>query len=372
MVSIVSSALPATQKALKVQERNQVKLEKNAVLPTVGPSEVLIRVVFVSINPVDGKSVDMQPTPGATCGTDFSGVIVALGAAVSTNQWQIGDRVMGGIFGNNPLRLENGAFAEYAACPTQLLWRIPCSVDFATAASLPAAMATVGLALFLHLGIPMPEVATAKLPPTTTTNKQSEPTYVLVYGGGTATGAIAIQVLRLLGLTPITACSKAWAPRALALGAVASFDYQSPTCGAEILQHTSGSLGLVLDCITDSASMDICYKAIGPDGGRYVGLDPLPLCGHTRRSVKPDWVCGYTQFGHRIDWAPPYDLDERPENRACAEAWYVLAQHLLDEGSIKPHPIELQHGGLDAVGEAMDRVCKGQIKGKKLVCQVSS
>ncbi|KAL6704218.1 hypothetical protein ACN47E_008475 [Coniothyrium glycines] len=371
MVAIVQSSLPATQKALKVQQRNQVKVAEGAVVPVVGPSEVLVRVVFVGINPVDGKSVDMQPTPGATCGTDFSGVVVALGAAVSSDQWQIGDHVMGGIFGNNPLRLENGAFAEYAACPAQLLWHVPCSMDLGTAASLPAALATVGLALFLHLEIPMPDPATAGFPPATTA-KTSQPTYVLVYGGGTATGAIAIQVLRLLGLTPITTCSPAWAPRALALGAAATFDYHSPACGAEILQHTSESLGLVLDCITDSASMAICYKAIGPHGGRYVGLDPLPLRGHTRRSVKPDWVCGYTQFGHRIEWAPPYDLDERPENRACAEAWYLLAQRLLDAGLIKPHPIELQPGGLDAVGEAMVRVREGQIKGRKLVCHVSS
>ena len=364
--------LPTTQAALKVAGPEQLVLTKDAAVPSLEPSELLIQVAAVSLNQVDSKSADMSPTPGATSGTDFSGAVVALGSDVDTEQWHVGDRVMGGIFGNNPLRKDNGAFAEYLTIPARLAWHIPASMDYTTASSLPAALATVGLSLFRYMGIPMPDAAgPLQLDPAKDSGKGTAPTYVLVYGGGTATGAMALQVLKLLGLTPIATCSEASKARCLELGAAATFDYHSPNCGTEMLGYTEGTLGLALDCISDSESMATCYKALGPVGGRYVALDPFPLRGHTRRSVEPDWVCTYTQFGNPIDWAPPFDLDARLDDLACAEAWYVLAQRLLDGGLLVPHPVEVRRGGLAAVGEGMHQVRRGQIKGKKLVYPIA-
>jgi aspyridone synthetase trans-acting enoyl reductase len=367
------SSLPASQAALKVVGSNDLAVAPDAALPALEPTEVLVRVACISINQVDSKSADLSPTPGATSGTDFSGVVAALGADVDTDKWHIGDRVMGGIFGNNPLRRDNGAFAEYVAVPEKLLWHVPAAMDFATAASMPAALATVGLSLFRYLEIPMPDangllkLASSGEDGTTKYN----PTYVLIYGGGTATGAMAIQVLRLLGLAPITTCSPASAQRSVELGASATFDYRSPNCGTEVLEHTAGSLALALDCISSSDSMACCYMALGPAGGRYVALDPFPLRGHTRRSVQPDWICSYTIFGRDIAWAPPFDLDARMDDRATAEEWYVLAQRLLDDGMVVPQPLEVRGGGLAAVGAGMNEVLKGKIKGKKLVYPVA-
>lgn len=121
----------------------QLVVTGDVVLPTLDPSEVFVRVSCVSVNPVDAKSVEMSPNTGATVGTDFSGVVVALGNDVDTEQWHLSDRSMGGIFGNNPLRHDNGAFAEYLAVSAKLLWHIPTNMDFTTAASLPRALATI-------------------------------------------------------------------------------------------------------------------------------------------------------------------------------------------------------------------------------------
>ncbi|KAK6851557.1 Trans-enoyl reductase apdC [Apiospora arundinis] len=91
--------------------------------------------------------------------------------------------------------------------------------------------------------------------------------------------------------------------------------------------------------------MALCYEALGPAGGRYVALDSFPLRGHTRRSVVPDWVCTYTQFGEPVAWAAPYNFDARPDDRRCAEAWYAVAQALLDAGRLEAHPKEERRGG---------------------------
>jgi aspyridone synthetase trans-acting enoyl reductase len=89
------------------------------------------------------------------------------------------------VFGNNPIRRDNGAFAEYVAVPRQLVWKIPADMSFQTAATLGIGLATAGLALYNGLQLPLPLSA------------PEVPTTVLVYGGGTATGALAIQLLRL-------------------------------------------------------------------------------------------------------------------------------------------------------------------------------
>ncbi|KAF7560697.1 hypothetical protein G7046_g3449 [Stylonectria norvegica] len=369
-MAISITPLPKTQSALKITGSSTVALSTTAPLPTLEPLDVLVRVACVSINHVDGKSADLSPSAGATSGVDFSGVVVKLGTDVDTDKFRasndlkplrIGDRVFGGVFGNNPLRHDNGSFAEYVAVPARLIWHLPTDMDFSTAATLGATLATVGLAAFHYLQVPMPSA----------TSSESESRTVLVYGGGTATGAMAIQMLRLAGFTIITTCSPGSAERAIRLGAVATFDYRSPTCGADIHEYTANKLTLALDCITDTASMGLCYEALGSAGGRYVALDAFPLRGHTRRSVAPDWVCTYTQFGHAVDWAPPYNLEARPRDLEFAEAWYVVVQRLLDEGRVEAYPKEERRGGLAAVGEGMRAVWKGEIGGRKLVYPIA-
>ncbi|KAK0384095.1 hypothetical protein NLU13_8184 [Sarocladium strictum] len=377
-------ALPATQAALKIAGPGEVSLSSDTALPVLEASDVLVRVACISISPVDSKSADLSPALGATSGTEFAGVVVVLGEAVSgaDNTWrtqhnmkplQIGDRVLGGVFGNNPLRRDNGAFAEFVAVPARLVWHVPNGMDLVTSATLPAAVATVGLSLFQHMQLPMPS-ATASSASASSLHVASSDTaapWVLVHGGGTATGAMAIQVLKLAGFKPVTTCSPSSSERALRLGAVKTFDYRSSECGAAVREYTRNTLALALDCITDSASMALCYEALGSAGGRYVALDSFPLRGHTRRSVVPDWVCAYTQFGGPVAWAAPYNLDARPDDRRCAESWYALAQKLLDEALIEPHPKERRSGGLAAIGEGMDEVRKGQIRGKKLVYPIA-
>lgn len=366
----VVNSLPTCQSALKIQGPNALAVVSDAPLPNIEPNDVLVRVVAVSINPVDGKAADMSPQVGATSGTDFSGVIVALGSDVTADSWRVesgmkpvnvGDRVFGGTFGNNPLRPHNGAFADYVAVPARLIWHVPDGMDLPTAATLGAALATVGLSLFNYLELPLPY----------SKNSSKKPT-VLVYGGGTATGAMALQVLKEAGIDAITTCSPNAAPNATRLGAKAWFNYKSPTCGADIREHTNDSLAYALDCITDTSSMAICYEALGSSGGRYVALDAFPVRGHTRRSVVPEWVCTPTQFGHAIRWTAPYDLEARPRDLECAEEWYVVAQQLVDGGHIEPPEVEERDGGLAAVSEGVEEVRRGLIKGRRLVYPITS
>lgn len=379
------ATLPLTQKALKVASSNTFQLFTDARVPSLEDDEsVLVRVACVAINPVDGKSADMSPTPDATSGSDFAGIVVAFQTESNRKivndgeALKIGDRVMGFVFGNNPDAHDNGAFAEYVTVPRRFLWRVPAHMSLETAASLPEGLATVGMVLhYLQLSVPDLRQAVSKSVAAVSAPHGHDRTcdsdtkrFVLVYGGGTSTGFLAIQVLKIAGFTPITCCSSESASRAKHLGAAATFDYQSPTCGRDIRELTNDSLTLAIDCRSDSASMSICYEAIGAAGGRYVSLDPFPLRGCVRRSVVPDWICAYTQFGRSIAWVPPYNLDQRPDDCRFAEEWYGLAQQLLDAGLLEGPTLERREGGLSSVPDGVSEVRMGKIKRRKLVYSI--
>jgi aspyridone synthetase trans-acting enoyl reductase len=180
----MSSNTPTHQKALKVSGPGKVSLSHTALIPTVTDSDVLVRVIAVALNPVDWKSVDLSPTPGATWGCDFAGTIVSIGSQVKADL-QIGDRVCGGTFGNNPDDPDNGAFSEYVVVPGDLVFRIPERMSFEKAATLGIGLSTIGLALYHVFNLPLP------------TQPASQPRYVLVHGGGTATGTLAVQFLKV-------------------------------------------------------------------------------------------------------------------------------------------------------------------------------
>ncbi|KAI4160857.1 MAG: hypothetical protein LQ342_005382 [Letrouitia transgressa] len=175
---------PTTQKAVKIRGPGRIELTNSSGIPQPRDDEVLVRIVCVAVNPVDGKSADLSPTPGATVGCDFSGQLVRIGSSVKQNL-STGDAVCGCVFGNNPDELDNGAFAEYVAVPGDLVFRIPSGMSYSTAATLGVGMATVGMALYRTLKLPLPG------------SRPEEPDFVLVYGGGTATGTLAIQMLHM-------------------------------------------------------------------------------------------------------------------------------------------------------------------------------
>lgn len=178
------SLTATTQKALKISGAGKVDLAELSPVPQPKADEVLVRVIYVAINPVDAKSADLSPTPGATSGCDFSGELVAVGSAVK-KALSVGDGVCGCVFGNNPDELNNGAFAEYVVVPGDLVFKIPPGISFPTAATLGVGLATVGMGLYQALKLPLPSLPA---------HRQQ---FVLVYGGGTATGTLAIQMIRM-------------------------------------------------------------------------------------------------------------------------------------------------------------------------------
>lgn len=105
-------------------------------IPSLAPSEVLVRVYSVSLNPGELRTLAFQKD-GSRIGWDLAGVVER--AAADGSGPAVGTRVLG---------LANAdAWAELVAVPTAVLAEIPETVTFAQAATLPVAALTALYAL---------------------------------------------------------------------------------------------------------------------------------------------------------------------------------------------------------------------------------
>jgi aspyridone synthetase trans-acting enoyl reductase len=332
-------------------------------VPEIREDEILVKINAVALNPSDVKSIQHAAIEGTVGGSDLAGTVVMLGKGVGS-RLKIGDRVSTFVFGGSVARPDNGAFAEYAVAKTELCLRLPDATSFTEAASWNISLVTCGLA-FRSLGLidDFGEITAA-------TPTSIDPTWVpiLVYGGSTATGTIALQLLRHLGFETITTCS----PHNFALvqkaGAQRAFDYAQTTCGHDMWEFCTGGLRYAIDCIGDTASTSLCYRAIGSKGGRYVSLNPFPKrLALRRRDISVDWVLGYSVFGGRVQLSSEYQRDEAPEDVVFAGRWMAKMEKLIQGGDVVAHPIDLRDGGLASIIDDADMLRAGSVSGKKLV-----
>lgn len=374
----MSFPIPSSQRAVQQDQIGRLRLVDDAAIPTLLPGYALVKTHAVALNPSDHKISHNFPLPGAYCGTDFSGTIVQLAPPASDadsvpSQWKVGDMVCGAAFCFAAQhRLASGAFAEYVRVRADLLLRVPNSPSSSTtmgpleAATLMTALSTCLLAFWTPDALDL--IGTPETPLVS-----EKPVPVLVYGGSTATGTIAIQLLKLSGYDPIATCS----PRNFALvrgrGASAVFDHLAPNVAASIKSHTNGRLKFVLDCISTPESVTVCYDAIQRPGGRYASLEviqPAELLAK-RKAVRPKFVLAAEALGEEIalgqeDYDRPADRDKY----VFAARQLAMLQSLLDGGQLRAHPTEVLQGGLPDVVGGLERLATGGVSGKKLVAVV--
>jgi NADPH:quinone reductase-like Zn-dependent oxidoreductase len=88
------SPIPSTIRAVVVQADKSVKVASFPGPKLVSPDDVIVKVYSCAQNPTDAKGVSLGRTaPGRITGTDFAGVVVAIGDNVKNVK--IGDRVIG-------------------------------------------------------------------------------------------------------------------------------------------------------------------------------------------------------------------------------------------------------------------------------------
>tara|TARA_R110002060_G_scaffold26003_6_gene35512 strand:- start:439 stop:798 length:360 start_codon:yes stop_codon:yes gene_type:complete len=99
------------------------------------------------------------------------------------------------LISGNEVHKEDGAFGNIITAKGDIQIKIPDNLSFEEASTLGVGIMTVGQGLYQSLQLPLPN------------KPATEKTYLLIYGGSTATGALAIQFAKLSGLTVAVTCS---------------------------------------------------------------------------------------------------------------------------------------------------------------------
>ena len=213
--------LPTTMRAIDPEAPGgpEVLRVVERPVPVPGPEELLIRVVAAGVNRPDvlQRKGGYPPPPGAPSipGLEVSGIVVAQGAELAVD------------FTGQPVcaLLGGGGYAEYVAVSAGQALPIPPALTMIEAAALPETLFTVWTNLF--------ERAYA-----------TEGDTVLVHGGTSGIGTMAIALGKIFGLTVIvTAGSDEKCAAAVALGAAHAINYRTEDFVARVKEITDGKGG---------------------------------------------------------------------------------------------------------------------------------
>ena len=194
----------------------------DVVVPTMGPTDLLVRVRAASVNPLDVKTragqvkVLLKYRFPLVLGSDLAGEVAEVGAQVT--RFRKGDAVYARL---DAERI--GAFAEYAVVREGAAADKPTNVTFEEAASLPLVALTAWQAL-VEIG------------------KLGAGQRVLIHAGSGGVGSIAIQLARHLGATVFTTVGRRNVELVERLGADVPIDYHS-----ERFENVARDCDVVLD-----------------------------------------------------------------------------------------------------------------------------
>ena len=238
MMRAIDPATPGGPEVLVIVERP---------VPTPGEGEVLIKVAAAGINrPEVLQRMGMYPPPpGAPSipGMEIAGTIVACGPGTETDL--VGQPVCALISG--------GAYADYACAPYGQCLPVPEALSMVEAAAMPETLFTVWTNLFER-------------------GYAADGDTVLVHGGTSGIGTMAIALCNLFGVTVIvTAGSDEKCAAAKAIGADHAINYKTQDFVAEVKAITGGAgCAVVLDMVGgDYVARNLQCLA---DDGRHVSI----------------------------------------------------------------------------------------------------
>lgn len=235
---------------------------KTVPRPSIGPNDVLVKIMAASINPIDIKTKDgglrmlLKYKMPMIMGSDFAGIVTETGSFVS--DFNVGDAVYGRVQKNRI-----GTFAEYIAVGQGDIAKKPANLTFSQAAAIPL----VGLTSYQALHDIMNIQPGQK---------------VMIQGGSGGIGVMAIQIAHYLGAYIATTTSKDNFDLVRSLGADYPIDFRT-TNFANVLSDYD----YVFDTRGGKTLTD-AFKIVKP-GGKVVSISGLPNARFGKEYGVPLW-----------------------------------------------------------------------------------
>jgi len=298
--------LPAQMTVIGISKPGgpEVLLPETRPVPTPGPGDILVKVHAAGVNRPDvaQRSGSYPPPPGASDlpGLEIAGEVVALGSDVKKHK--LGDKVMSLVAG--------GGYAQYCIAQDAQAMTVPPSLSMLEAGAIPETLMTVWHNVFERGAL-----------------KEGET--LLIHGGSSGIGTMAIQLAKALGAKVIvTVGSQDKADACVKLGADRAINYRNEDFVAEVKAATGGAGANVILDMVGGNYIEQNYDAAAVDG-RIVQIaflgGPKANVNFTKLMVK--------RLHHTGSTLRPRSNADKAAMVAAIEA---RVMPLLREGRIKP------------------------------------
>lgn len=288
--------------------------------PNPAEDEVLIRIQFSGVNPVDWKIRDgllQERLPHLfplIPGWEAAGVVEQVGTAVTA--WHSGDEVF--AYCRKPV-VQWGTYAEYVVVKATGVALKPCALSFEQAAGVPLAGLTAWQSLFDHCKLQRGQT-------------------ILIHAGAGGVGGYAIQFAKHAGATVITTASAGNHDYVRALGADQIIDYTTGDFVKQIrISHPQG-IDLVFDTI-GGETQTRSYEVLRKDGALLSIVSAPDLTQAQQHGVR-GLYCFVEPSGEQL--------------REIAR--------LLDSGTVLPPHVEAFP--LEQAALAQEKIRTGHVRGK--------
>ncbi len=306
MADATSFTLPATMTAIGFDAPGgpHVLRAETLNVPSPAEGEVLVKVAFAGVNRPDviQRQGFYPAPPGASPipGLEIAGEVVAIGEGVASDL--AGTHVCALVTG--------GGYAQYCLAKAAHCLPVPAEMSLAEAAALPETLFTVWHNVFER-------------------GWASEGEVLLVHGGTSGIGTMAITLGKLFGLTVIVTCgSESKCAAARQIGADHAINYKTQDFVEAVKTITSGKgAQLVLDMVSGSyVARNLTCLA---EDGRHVTIAVL---GGMQAEINMAQV-----MGRRLTLTGS-TLRARPDSFKAAVCEEILrhAWPFAEEGALRP------------------------------------
>ncbi|SPJ79040.1 uncharacterized protein FTOL_07431 [Fusarium torulosum] len=334
----LAAQVPAAKALLQVREIET---------PQPGPHELLVKNQIIALQPIDAKiaKVAMLPLPyPAILGSSFAGTVEKVGDQVTG--FQVGDKVVGmktaGATDN-----KYSAYQEYSISTENTTTKVSDdeTLDLAVrlVGNLPTLPAIFNYTLKLERPVPGEE-------------PKSQGKRILVYGGTSSIGSMAVQYLTQAGYEVVTTFSPKHKDFVSKLGANKIIDHTQDSEALIKDLTASGPYHIVFDTISTGDTVKLNAEVVAAQGGDSVyalqppfGPETLPA-GITRKFEGWSLLLGKEENEELLNWT-----------------FQTYFPQALAKNKLISVPARKIPGGLDGLNDGLDLLFFKGVSSEKVV-----
>ncbi|AOA62388.1 hypothetical protein PP7435_CHR2-0673 [Komagataella phaffii CBS 7435] len=373
------TSIPSTQKAVVLSADPQKgPLFDVTEIPTItdlNDYQLLVHQKAFAANPTDWKhALFGWGVKGNVVGTDSSGVVVKVGPKVEG--FNVGDHVSSFAHGGYQHHPADGLFKEYAVVDSRWSLNYQKSLksrsndtvipsgkidSFEAAATITLGLVTIGGSFHHFFGL------REKAP-------GNSSKYILILGGATATGFLAIQVAKkIYGLKVLATASRKNFEKLQAIGADKVFDYHDADVFDQIKAFAGEDLTYTYLTAGDENLYKEAYNVLPEKAHSYLDniqvIFPSALTElgvELNKNVKLSSTLAYTTLGEDQHF-PGFDFNAEPgAKESHLEFWSYVSKY-VHNGEIIPIEAKILGNGLEHAEEAAVLLKDGKVSAQKLV-----